>query len=67
MCHTENLLCVLTENDGMKDKAPALVERTAVREERSHSMTDSEPTPESTVWASYQRLRVLNCLTGEMR
>lgn len=65
MCHTGNLLCVLTENDGMKDKAPALVERTAVREERS--MTDSKPTPESTVWASYQHLRVLNCLTGEMR
>lgn len=67
MCHTEDLLRVLTENDGRKDKASALVERMAVREERSHSMTDSKPTPVSTVWASYQRLKVLNCLTGEMR
>jgi hypothetical protein len=71
MCHTENLLYVLTEKDGMKDKAPALVERKAGREERSpavrDSMTDSKPTPVSTVWASYQLLRALNHLTGEMR
>lgn len=38
MCHTENLLCVLTENNGMKDKAHALVERKAVKEERSQAV-----------------------------
>lgn len=55
MCHTENLLCVLTEK--------------AVREDHEllDSMTDSKPTPVSTDWASYQLLRALNCLTGEMR
>lgn len=69
MCRTENLLCVFSENDGMEDKVPALVERTAVREghKLSDSMTDSNPTPVTTVWATYQLLRALNCLTGEMR